>query len=236
MHALRLLLGFFTTIPVGKVPFDESRLKQSFFFLPLIGLLFSSMLFALHILIGDHFLRGISLFVLYVLLSGGLHLDGYSDTIDGMFSRRSRPETLQIMQDPRLGTFAAIGLILLIMTEVIILDRVIQPAVLLFPVVGRLSNMLGTHRRTYARAEGLGGLFILTDHRLSFAVFSGMFVLVLLFLHWYLAILAYSIALIAALLCERWIHQRIGGMTGDTIGFLLEFSQLIYLLVLAWGY
>lgn len=236
MQTIRLLLGFFTTIPMGKVAFDEAKLKKGFFFLPLVGLLFSALLFALHLLIGSHFLRGILLFALYVLLSGGLHLDGYCDTLDGMFSRRDREQTLTIMQDPRLGTFAAVGLILLIFTQVLILQHVLHPAILLFPVVGRLANMLGTYRNTYARAQGLGGLFILTDHRASFVLSSVLLIQILIFAKWYLALLAFVIAMLSVLILERWIFKRIGGMTGDTVGFVLEASQLIFLLVMAAGY
>ena len=55
---------------------------------------------------------GILTLVVWVTLTGGLHLDGLADCCDGLLASTTVERRLEIMKDPRLGTFGGIGLVL----------------------------------------------------------------------------------------------------------------------------
>ncbi len=101
---------------------------------------------------------------LLVLLTGGLHLDGFSDTLDGLACRGTREKILEVMRDSRVGAFGVMGLILLIGAKYLALDQIADPvipyALILMTVMGRNSMVFVCYRSPYARPDGwLGEAF-----------------------------------------------------------------------------
>ena len=102
--------------------------------------------------------------VVWIAVTGGLHVDGLMDACDGLLSHRSRDDKLRIMKDPRVGAFGALGLAALLLLKLGALtalpkDRVWW-AILLAPVIGRLSMVYAGAAFAYARPEGgMGGSF-----------------------------------------------------------------------------
>src|SRR5687767_41058 len=96
------------------------------------------------------------------LVTGGLHLDGLADCLDGLVGR-DPDHRLAIMRDSRIGAFGAIGLILFLMLEIVALAE-LAPAVrgsalLAAPVIARATPaMLGRLFRP-ARFDGQGAAF-----------------------------------------------------------------------------
>lgn len=159
----------------------------------------------------------------WVLLSGGLHLDGLADSADawlGGFGDRER--TLTIMKDPRSGPIAVVTLVLVLLLKfaalLALIDQHHGVYLLVVPLIGRAA-LLGLFLTTpYARAGGLGQA--LADHLPRSA---GKRVLALSALACVLlAGLNGVFALIMAGLAFAWLRQvmlrRLGGTTGDTAG------------------
>lgn len=228
MRALIVMLGFFSALPVPKGDFDESHFKWGIYWIPFIGLLFSGILFTVSLI--DLPFRGFLLALLYVLLMGGLHLDGFSDTVDGILSRRPREEKLRIMRDPNMGTFAAVALFFLLLGYVFFLEGS-HGSLLLFPLVGRLSLLVAILPANSARAKGLGALFIKHKSRLALLLYL-IPTLIFFMIYMPLGLIAILLSLLWSLLVESHCKSMLGGMTGDTLGFVIESSQFIYLLVL----
>ncbi len=236
-----IALQFLSSLPVTlpDMPKPE-ELGRSLLFYPLVGVLFGVVLLGLNTLLGDApvMLHAALLLTAWVLLSGGLHLDGLADSADawlGGFGDRER--TLSIMKDPRSGPIAVVTLILVLLLKFTALLALIEShnsmALLLAPVIGR-SAMLGLFLSTpYVRAGGLGQA--LADHLpralgrhilLIVAVSCGL-----------VAGFAGLYALAAAAACFFWLRhlmlKRLGGTTGDTAGALLELLEVAVLIVLA---
>ncbi|MCD5996015.1 adenosylcobinamide-GDP ribazoletransferase [Pseudomonas sp. CDFA 602] len=235
-----IALQFLSSFPVrlAGMPRPE-ELGRSLLFYPLVGVLFGAVLMALNALLsGAPLMPHASLLLgAWVLLSGGLHLDGLADSADawlGGFGDRER--TLTIMKDPRSGPIAVVVLVIVLLIKftaiLALIERHDGIGLLLAPLIGR-SAMLGLFLGTpYVRAGGLGQA--LADHLPRPAGRQVLFVSMVACL--LLAGWAGLTAVFASVLGFFWLRhvmvRRLGGTTGDTAGALLELLEVVALLAL----
>jgi Cobalamin-5-phosphate synthase len=236
-----IAVQFLSSLPIRLPGMPQPQeLGRSLLFYPVVGLLFGVLLWGLNtLLIGSPLLLHAALLLTaWVLLSGGLHLDGLADSADawlGGFGDRER--TLSIMKDPRSGPIAVVTLGLVLLLKFTALVALIEQrngvALILAPLIGRAS-MLGLFLTTrYVRVGGLGQA--LSDH-LPRVV--GQQVLILSGLACIL-IGGFSggVAVLLAAVCFIGLRQlmvnRLGGTTGDTAGALLELLEVAVLVGLA---
>jgi len=235
-----IALQFLSSLPVRLPGMPEpGQMGRSLLFYPLVGVLFGVVLMALNTLLNGAppMLHAALLLTAWVLLSGGLHLDGLADSADawlGGFGDRER--TLTIMKDPRSGPIAVVTLVLVLLLKFTALLALIDAhnsiALLLAPVIGR-SAMLGLFLCTpYVRAGGLGQA--LADHlprKTGQQVLLASAVGCVL-----LAGFSGLVSVVVAGVCFFWLRQlmvrRLGGTTGDTAGALLELLEVAVLV--AW--
>ena len=241
MLPLWIALQFLSSLPIRLPGMPQPQeLGRSLLFYPLVGLLFGVLLWGLSGLLAGTplMLHAALLLTAWVLLSGGLHLDGLADSADawlGGFGDRER--TLSIMKDPRSGPIAVVTLVLVLLLKFCALLALIelqQTAVLLIvPLIGR-SALLGIFLTTpYVRAGGLGQA--LADHLPRQA---GWWVLGLSALTcWLLAssagVWALALAAVGFVWLRRLMMRRLGGTTGDTAGALLELLEVLVLVGVA---
>jgi adenosylcobinamide-GDP ribazoletransferase len=241
-----IALQFLSSLPIRLPGMPAPQeLGRSLLFYPLVGLLFGVILWALNwLLLGTPILLHAALLLtVWVLLSGGLHLDGLADSADawlGGFGDRER--TLTIMKDPRSGPIAVVTLVLVLLLKFAALLALIEQqhavALIIVPLMGR-SALLGLFLTTpYVRAGGLGQA--LADHLPRLAgkqVLAGSALFCLL-----ISGLGGVLALVVATVVFVWLRQvmlrRLGGTTGDTAGALLELLEMAVLvgLALAWRF
>jgi len=232
--SILLMTTFFTRIPVKiQSEFNDSDYKLGILFLPVIGIVVGIGLGVLKLfsLISSTYVVGLILTLFYLWISGGIHLDGLGDTLDGLFSGRGKERQLEIMKDSRLGTFGALGLIFVVIAYVILLGEGSLASVLLMPVVGKSSTMLSAYMSTYARGEeGLGYKFVtLSDKSVRNSAFGFSFVLCIILNYMFLIPVVLTFAAVG--IVTKSISKKIGGTTGDTLGFVNEFSQILFLII-----
>lgn len=235
-----IALQFLSSLPIRLPGMPQpEELGRSLLFYPLVGLLFGVLLWLLDaVLAGTPLLvHAALLLTAWVLLSGGLHLDGLADSADawlGGFGDRER--TLSIMKDPRSGPIAVVTLLLVLLLKFAALVALIEQqqgfALLLAPLIGRAS-LLGLFLSTpYVRAGGLGQA--LADHLPALAgrQVLGLSVLVCLLLGGYSGLWAVLLAVVLFFWLRQLMIRRLGGTTGDTAGALLELLETAVLLAL----
>ncbi len=169
----------------------------------------------------------------WILLTGGFHLDGLADCCDGLFHASNPERRLQIMKDPHLGAFGAMGLILILLLKFAALASLPSEhailAILLSASVGRWMILLaGT--QPLARSDGMGADFSsgLSKSALVWGAIIPLGLTSLLGLH---SLLALAAILLAAMGLLRLVCSRIGGVTGDVFGLLVELTEITVLLV-----
>ncbi|MFJ4144664.1 adenosylcobinamide-GDP ribazoletransferase [Pseudomonas sp. NPDC089734] len=236
-----IALQFLSSLPIRLPGMPEpSALGRSLLFYPLVGVLFGVLLMALNSVLGGVplMLHAALLLTAWVLLSGGLHLDGLADSADawlGGFGDRER--TLSIMKDPRSGPIAVVTLVLVLLLKFTAILALIEShdsvALLLAPVIGR-SAMLGLFLTTpYVRAGGLGQA--LADHlpRRDARIVLLLSAVACVLLAGWAGLIAVMVAAGCFFYLRLLMLRRLGGTTGDTAGALLELLEVAVLLAFA---
>lgn len=117
MRALIIAFSTFTRVPMPRVAYNQKAMRHCICFFPIVGLFIGMCEAALYylfcsVLDVSYILAACVLTVTPVLLTGGIHFDGYLDTMDARHSYRSKEEKLTILKDPHVGSFAVIRAIL----------------------------------------------------------------------------------------------------------------------------
>ncbi len=236
---------FLTRIPVpSRIEFSEDDLVKGVIFAPLAGILIGLLPAAAYYLLsgaGLIPLAAASAVVLNILLTGGLHLDGLADTADGFFSYRNKERILEIMKDSRIGTNGALALvIILLMKFSIILSLIPEHAVIFLvitPAAARMTIAWSAGLSPYARNESGMGKAMVEKTGIKEILFSIIItaVLVAAVFRFSLIMLPAAVVISAAgfaFIFSRYSLKKIGGMTGDVIGAVIELTEVVILALL----
>lgn len=169
------------------------------------------------------------------LVTGGLHLDGLADCLDGLVGR-DPAHRLAIMHDSRIGAFGAMGLVLLLLLEIAALSgidpRARPGALVLAPVVGRaMSPIVG--RIFPSAAAGHGASFRAALGRAAPGAAAVVALLVAVAAMGGRGVVALGLAAAVALAFAAFMTRRLGGVTGDVHGAVVELSEVVVLLTAA---
>lgn len=239
MKGFVIALQFLTRIRlVRNLEINEEDFGSSSRFFPLVGLVIGLIL-SLVAYSGSKLFQPLTLAVFIIvaeiILTGGIHLDGFMDSCDGLFSGRSRDRMLEIMKDSRVGAMGVLGLVTLFMLKLaLLMELTAQELYLVLPAMTVLSRWIVVYaliRYPYARREGMGGFFHGKISRRSFllvTLYSVILVMVISPANNYPAI---GGAVIAALLVGKGINNKLQGHTGDTYGMLCELTEVMFLLL-----
>ena len=177
-----------------------------------------------------------------LILTGGLHEDGFADACDGLGGSQPRARVLEIMRDSRIGTYGTLGLGLMVATKVVALAALpvwVVPFVLIAGHAASRASMLWVMvSADYARDQGaaspaLGGM----DQRAVGVALActALALLPLLFVLPLLAVITGLLGLVAGhYAMRRRFEARLGGYTGDCLGAVQQCSEIgFYLGILA---
>ncbi|MBO0802973.1 MAG: adenosylcobinamide-GDP ribazoletransferase [Nocardiopsaceae bacterium] len=259
-HAARDALGLFSAIPVGDGGgLDEGRAASAVLWLPAVGLLVGGLGGGLVVGVGTgdgagtgsdfgrRLLGAVLAVALMALLTGGLHLDGLADTVDGLGSRRPAADALEVMRRSDVGPMGVAALVLVLLIQVTALAAVGSApeaglALVLAAVTGRVSVVLATAWPA-ARPGGFGALVagrVPTRWRVLSVVGLGCAILAASAgLGWAdLAVRglgAAIVGLLAGSVVRMIAVRRLGGTTGDVFGAIVEVTTAAVLVTCALG-
>ena len=236
---LKILLTaimFYTRIPVPKwTGFSAEALNNATRYLPLIGIFVggfgglvfwsSSQLFGVYISIL------ISL-IFMVLLTGAFHEDGLADFCDGFGGGLAKEQVLSIMKDSRIGTYGTIALVMLFLAKIFLVSEIrpveIPLAIMVANAWSRLNPVLLIYTSEYvsdeehSKSKPIGTKGSLAT--LLIALLLGLSPLFLL--AWEMVPFLICIQLFILFFFRMYLHRKIGGYTGDTLGALQQLSEI----------
>jgi adenosylcobinamide-GDP ribazoletransferase len=238
INSLRSAVAFLTVIPVaGSEGKTAARLGRAYF--PAVGALLglvAGAVFALTAAITTQMVGAAAAVAVLAVLTGGLHLDGVADAADGLFARGTRAQRLEIMRDPRVGSFGAVALIVVLLGDVAALTALAPAtAVAALVIAGALSRwaMLGVVALVpYVRERGLG-VAASGGNRGFDVVLGSASAAVACLLDWRHAAVGVLLVVVTALIIGVVARRRIGGATGDIYGATAELCQLAALVSFA---
>lgn len=233
MNSLLIMISFFTRIPIKLRKFDFDDFKKGIKFLPLIGLFIGILLYYLSYVIHSFDKPIISLIILifYLWITGGLHIDGLADTSDGVFSGKDSDGILEIMKDSSIGTFGAISIVLYLNSTLLLLCYIDFKYLIILPVIGRCCGLFCASISNYSRKDGFGKVFIESSGQLEVVVSIVFpFIISLLIFPYIEVFISIFITFILSFIIRNRIVKKINGLTGDNIGFIIEVTQLVFLI------
>lgn len=242
MRAVLAAFQFLTRLPLGFVRLQAKDLTAAAYFYGFVGLAIGGILAVVN--------RGLNRFVpldarlvlvlvVNVLLTGGLHLDGLADTVDGVMGGATPEQALSIMRDSRIGTFGVLALISVLALQFVAMrgltPRALTQALILAPAWGRTSLVLAGAISRPARNEGLGASFV-AGVRARHVLASALTVIIAaVLLSRTLALWSALVAAASTLVVITYLVSRVGGMSGDTLGTVNETTEtaILWLYLLA---
>ncbi|WP_085991584.1 adenosylcobinamide-GDP ribazoletransferase [Oceanobacillus senegalensis] len=237
---------FFTSIPIRlSLPMDKVHIEKSILSFPLFGLfqgiLYSLLFYALYE--WTPFSMAAVAFLVWlwmIILTGGIHLDGWMDTNDAFFSFQEQDKRLEIMKDPRMGAFGVISIIILLSSRLFFLYEITTFIcslsyflILFIPFLSK--NVMGIVLLTIptAKEEGMAAFFknaarpkILWIYPIYIIILIGVMGSIngnLIYILLMLAITAMGCYLFIRCKVIKWF----GGVTGDVLGATVEGTELI---------
>lgn len=240
--------SMYTILPVPPAKWSRESMRYALCFFPLAGV--AVMLPALlwqYVASRRGIFSGLFAAVatlLPLIISGGIHMDGFLDTVDALSSHAPSDKKLEIMSDPHMGAFGVLGCAVYLLLSFGLWSQVYAtPRLMLFPTVGYvLSRSLsgwGVAHFPCAKTSGLVYFFSGGASRrgVTFCCGAGV-VLCLGYLLWlepFWGAVNACLCLGCAAVHKRMLLREFGGNTGDLSGFLSQTIELLTLLVAAIG-
>ncbi|MGE8207347.1 adenosylcobinamide-GDP ribazoletransferase [Heyndrickxia sp. NPDC080065] len=237
---------FFTIIPIPyELPMDKKHITYAVKTFPILGL-FQGGIFAgsLYLLLNftpfSHLAIAFIIWLLTIVVTGGLHLDGWMDASDAFFSYQDREKRLEIMKDPRTGAFGVISLFILLSGRFLFIYEIVNMltsvSFILILIIPFLSKSLMGYLLLMvpaARKEGLGYFFQKSVHKGALIIYP-LYLLFFLGLVTYLfpqaiwfVIVLMLITITLGLFFKQKIIKWFGGITGDVLGASVEGAEWI---------
>ena len=248
---LSLAIRFLTILPVISFPpsnntnQNEEVLTENFAnsmaFFPLVGMLIGILLVLLrrifYYLAVSSLVSDTLVLIVWIWLSGGLHLDGFADSVDGFLGGHDQEEILKIMKDSSTGAKGVVALVSLLLLKFVLLVEMplfLKDAVLFFtPTIGRWSMVIAAFLGKPARLKNsMGKLFMdyVGWREVIFASLTMAVIGILLFKLYFLPLVIIGIGIV--LLILKYCQQKIEGISGDILGAINEIVEVSILLTL----
>lgn len=240
MRRLRIAFGLMTTLPI-RLPdtWSAGDSGRAAVWYPFVGAAIGVLTWL--VWRGANFIfpsvvAGVIALVLWVLLTGGLHLDGLADCCDGLLVSAAPERRLEIMKDSHIGAFGVIGLILILLLKAASLSSLSLTSglsIILAASLARWCILLGA-LLAQARTSGMGADFALGFRR-SFLLWSAITPFGLMIFMGMRGVLSAATGIVAAAAVLWLAKSRIGGVTGDVFGMIVEVVETVVLLVFLIG-
>lgn len=243
LKSITVAFAMYSRIPMPKFRWDTKDMKYHLIFFPWVGGVIGILEYIWYRMVNLWGLGGTANLLIAmaipVLVTGGFHLDGLMDTEDALSSWRTRAERLEILEDPHIGAFSVIRLILfgliygaalselsgpgrILWMGTFVLSRCLSGiAVVTFPSAkkqGTLATEAGTAGRSTVRMALLFEYLLTSALMMYYQPLPG--------------IILCSIGFFSLTFYSRWSHQRFGGITGDLAGWYLCKTELLMTLAL----
>ena len=221
-------------LPIN-VEWDTANLRRSLMWFGLVGA-FIGVILAGAMTLFNRFdlipaVAAIIILLIWIFITGGMHIDGISDMADGFFSMRDKEKTLEIMKDSHVGAFGVITIVFLLLIkfemlkEFIIIEKNVW-LLILPPTIARIAAGLVLSFYETTKKSGLGYTFHSSDPRIFWAIGFVVTLIISSILN-IKSLIFIGIAILASNLMALWAKKKIGGLNGDIYGAIVETVEVI---------
>jgi len=238
MRNLISALQFITILPLGKAEsFDPPKMVPYF---PLVGILLGLLVALFDAFAAKFWTPPVAALLdvaLLAILTGAFHIDGLGDTADGLFSPRSRDQALEIMKDSRIGVMGLVAILFGLALKwggIAYLETHRTIILIMIPAYARSGILFGMRYLPYGRPDGTGKPFF--SGKISLKHFWGLIFPLGLSLILGLRAIGLNIAfVIIIVMILMFYKRRMGCITGDMLGALVEITEAGLFLIMSFG-
>ena len=244
LRSIATAFTMFSRVPMARVEWKPEYMRYTLASFPLVGVALGLVLAVWWLFCRwfsfDSILFGAGVALLPVLFTGGIHLDGYCDTMDALSSRLEPEKKREILKDPHVGAFAVIGVVSYLIGYFALasqLDGDHLSIVILF-CIPVMSRVVAGYVSISAQSSGTGLLSGMVDAAAETKTKNALtvwFVIIAIIMLAVSPLAGLFVTLGAALtgwLVGRMAKSQFGGMSGDLAGFLVQNGELVMLLML----
>ena len=239
--SIAIAFSMYSKIPMAQFEWKEEDMRYSMCFFPLVGIVIGLLswcwwLFCQQFGIGKMCFAFVGLAII-LLVTGGIHMDGYMDTMDALHSYGSREKKLEILKDSHAGAFAVIiGICYFVICFGVASEVTAEQIPLLCLIFGISRSFSALSVVNFPNANPKGTAAVFGNHSVKGRVNGTMIVYLILFCGAAVLLnpLPGLLLMAAAVLTFVYYHHMslkyFGGITGDLAGFFVCLSELVMLL------
>ena len=237
INSFFIALSMYSRIPVPRVDWKKENMRYAMCFFPMIGVAIGAVMYLAGWLldkaaVGTLF-RGVVFTLIPIIITGGIHMDGFMDTMDALGSWGDREKKLEILKDSHAGAFAILGMGCYLMWSVAVWNELPAEVLGVCGVSFVLSRALsGFSVVTFPAARNSGLLKMFQDGaqkkvvRITMCLYVAAAVIMMAVMDARAMTGAVAGAMIAFLYYVVVSRKQFGGVTGDLAGFFLETAEL----------
>ena len=237
-----LIIAFAMYSPMPHIDWTKERMRYVFCFFPIIGVVIGGFMMLWEkygmVLTGNEDFHTAVLILIPVIITGGIHFDGFLDTCDALSSYKTMEEKLEILKDSHAGAFAILMGCCYFVLDYGVFHAVDMRAIRLLAVGYILSRSLGGLAIVLfqkARKSGLAATFSDSAQKKTVAVTMIIYIMACAAVMIMTEPAAGTICFLSALLVFAWYrflsYGKFGGITGDLEGFFLQVCELVMAVV-----
>jgi len=231
-----LAFSMLSLIPFFKVHnFYKGINGYAAMFYPLVGFFLGLILYIIYFLLSPytpHNHLSIIIFFLLILITGAIHLDGFSDTIDGLFVNKDK--ALKVMKDPNTGGMGMIFSVTFLILKASSLSYI--NSMYLLPIIMMLSRLNASLAIYFSPYISKGGIASLAKEEFNYSMLVITIIYVVIILILFQTYILMTFSLLVLFLLRLFFIKRYGGFTGDIYGFIIEVTELVLLNILIFGF
>lgn len=237
INSFFIALSMYSRIPVPRVDWKKENMRYAMCFFPMIGVAIGAVMYLAgwlldKVAVGTLF-RGVVFTLIPIIITGGIHMDGFMDTMDALGSWGDREKKLEILKDSHAGAFAILGMGCYLMWSVAVWSELPAEVLRVCGVGFVLSRALsGFSVVTLPAARNSGLLKMFQDGaqkkvvRITMCLYVATAVIMMAVMDARAMTGAVAGAMIAFLYYIVVSRKQFGGVTGDLAGFFLETAEL----------
>lgn len=236
----------YSRIPMPRVELDSDDMKYALIFFPFIGVVIGGLEYCLFSISVKHsvpvFCFALLSAVIPLLVTGGIHVDGFMDAMDAFNSYGEKEKKLEIMKDPHTGGFAVIKLATFGMAYVAFAYLLNKDTIIPFAISFMISRTLsGISVCLLKGAKQNGMLHALrenTENKIAstcLILFLSAEIVVLLMNNAVIGLISVIVIVVFFVLYKKKCYKEFGGITGDTSGYYLCMMELMLLVAAVIG-
>ena len=237
INSFFIALSMYSRIPVPRVDWKKENMRYAMCFFPMIGVAIGAVMYLAgwlldKVAVGTLF-RGVVFTLIPIIITGGIHMDGFMDTMDALGSWGDREKKLEILKDSHAGAFAILGMGCYLMWSVAVWSELPAEVLRVCGVSFVLSRALsGFSVVTFPAARNSGLLKMFQDGaqkkvvRITMCLYVAAAVIMMAVMNARAMTGAVTGVMIAFLYYIVVSRKQFGGVTGDLAGFFLETAEL----------